>query len=111
MHVSYAFLNREESDPLDAFFIRQLSYPLSVTVYHMLECHEMDILPFPSYAANQDFQDQLRGGKKSDLVLEEDWGWCLFSVEVRNAYGLPFDVAFSRMENGRYSGASCGKRL
>ena len=60
----------------------------------------MDILPFPSYAGNSEFHEQLQTGKRKDLVLDESWGWCLFSVEVRNAYGLPFDVTFSRVEDG-----------
>ena len=60
----------------------------------------MDIVPFPSYAGNSEFHEQLASEGKKDLALEEDWGWCLFSVEVRNAYGLPFDVTFSRLEDG-----------
>lgn len=28
------------------FFTRQLSYPVLVTVYHMLECQAMDILSY-----------------------------------------------------------------
>ena len=30
----------------------------------------------------------------------EDQGWCLFSIEVRNTYGLPFEVAFERIDEG-----------
>ncbi|TFK29959.1 hypothetical protein FA15DRAFT_677283 [Coprinopsis marcescibilis] len=101
IHLSYSCIEREEQESAEVFHIRQLSYPLSVTVYHMLECHEMDILPFPSYVDNQEFQDRLIEGKRKGLVLEENWGWCLFSIEVRNAYGLPFDVTFSRMKDGK----------
>ncbi|EAU88629.2 hypothetical protein CC1G_12021 [Coprinopsis cinerea okayama7 len=86
IHLSYSYIEREESKSSDVFYVRQLSYPLSVTVYHMLECHEMDVLPFPSYVDNEDFQKRLKAGKKK---------------EVRNAYGLPFDVTFSRMEDGK----------
>lgn len=100
IHLSYSYIERDELEGSDVFFVRQLSYPLSVTVYHMLECHEMDILPFPSYSHNEDFQSRLQTGKRKGLVLDDDWGWCLFSVEVRNAYGLPFDVTFIRLEDG-----------
>jgi len=31
----------------------------------------------------------------------EDHDWCLFSIEVRNTYGLPFEVTFERMNKGR----------
>lgn len=38
-----------------------------------------------------------------DLSLSEseDDHWCLFSIEVRNTYGLPFDVAFERVDEGQ----------
>jgi len=31
----------------------------------------------------------------------EDHDWCLFSIEVRNTYGLPFEVTFERMDKGQ----------
>jgi len=31
----------------------------------------------------------------------EDHNWCLFSIEVRNTYGLPFEVTFERMDKGQ----------
>ncbi|KAJ2931379.1 hypothetical protein H1R20_g5744, partial [Candolleomyces eurysporus] len=99
VHISYSYTDRKESEESGVFYVRQVSYPLSVTVYHMLECHAMDILPFPSYVGNTDFHQQLQTGKRKDLVLDENWGWCLFSVEVRNAYGLPFDITFSRVDD------------
>lgn len=30
----------------------------------------------------------------------EDQEWCLFSIEVRNTYGLPFEVSFERTDEG-----------
>ncbi|KAJ3540870.1 hypothetical protein NMY22_g4126 [Coprinellus aureogranulatus] len=100
VHISYSYTGREESKDSGMFYVRQVSYPLAVTVYHMLECHAMDILPFPSYVDNTDFHQRLKLGRRRDLAVDEHWGWCLFSVEVRNAYGLPFDVTFSRVEDG-----------
>ncbi|KAF6765224.1 TRAPP II complex [Ephemerocybe angulata] len=106
VHISYSYTERSESEESGMFYVRQVSYPLAVTVYHMLECHAMDIMPFPSYVNNPDFHQQLKGGRRKDLALDENWGWCLFSIEVRNAYGLPFDVTFSRTEDGKSIGSS-----
>jgi len=84
--------------------MRQVSYPLMVTVYHMLECSSMDILAFPSYSHSH------RGNKQTDEVkylnVEEETGWCLFSIEVRNSYGSPFDVTLVRAQKGESSVSS-----
>lgn len=81
--------------------MRQVSYPLMVTVYHMLECSSMDILAFPSYS-----HSLLRGKKEAAQVkylnVEEESGWCLFSIEVRNSYGSPFDVTLVRTQKGKH---------
>lgn len=55
----------------------------------------MDIQPFPSYAAES--EDEAEGQQLSE---NGENGWCLFSVEVRNTYGLPFDVSFERIQEG-----------
>lgn len=62
----------------------------------MLECHGMDILPFPSHPSEFD-QEQ---SETDDQYLGNEAGWCLFSVEVRNTYGLPFEVSFERIQQG-----------
>ncbi|KAJ7219315.1 TRAPP II complex [Mycena pura] len=99
IHVSYSYVNRPMAS-LDAspevFHTRQLSYPVMVTVYHMLECHGMDILPFPSLPSDL---NELQSGTDEQYRGNEA-GWCLFSVEVRNMYGLPFEVAFERIQPG-----------
>ncbi|KAF4614895.1 hypothetical protein D9613_003081 [Agrocybe pediades] len=106
IHVSYSFTADPNIKDSDVFYIRQVSYPLMVTVYHMLECSNMDILQFPSYAQRPMQRNQdLKTGRLSSLRFEEDAGWCLFSVEVRNTYGLPFDVTLVRTQDGE-SGAS-----
>lgn len=45
-----------------------------------------------------------------DLSLREseDDHWCLFSIEVRNTYGLPFDVVFERVDEGQGRASSSG---
>lgn len=65
---------------------------MTVTVYPMLECHEMDLMPLDALSDIND--DVLR----RDDDLHE---WCLFSIEVRNTYGLPFEVAFDRTQQGK----------
>lgn len=99
IHISYAHLAHQTSAP-EVFYLRQVSYPLTVTVYHMLECCNMEILPFPSYAGTAHKTSHPREGVTKELVVDQSSGWCLFSIEVRNTYGLPFDVKFERIRDG-----------
>ena len=105
IHISYAHSRHalEADPPVDSFYTRQLTHPVLVTVYHMLECYDMDIL---SYSG---LNDQF-GADYSDPSLgeSEDQNWCLFSIEVRNTYGLPFDVTFERIDRGESWVASQG---
>lgn len=98
IHISYAHVEAANSEDADVFYMRQVSYPLMVTVYHMLECSSMDILAFPSYSH--------RGNREIAharyLSIEEEAGWCLFSIEVRNSYGSPFDVTLVRAQKGKH---------
>ncbi|QRW27635.1 transport protein particle subunit [Rhizoctonia solani] len=68
----------------ESFFLRSLYYPLLVTVYHTLECHAMDIVPYG-------------GGLTSD---DSPKLWCLFMIDVKNLYGQPFEVTFERTQEG-----------
>lgn len=103
IHFSYSHIHRPQSDdtPAQAFHTRQLSYPVIVTVYHMLECHGMDILPFPSYPSDdRNTPDGSTKERRRDLFVDDEASWCLFSIEVRNTYGLPFEVSFDRTQEG-----------
>ncbi|KAJ6547608.1 TRAPP II complex [Mycena capillaripes] len=105
VHVSYSYVHRPTAslDPSpQVFHTRQLSYPVMVTVYHMLECHGMDILPFPSHPLDLDEEET----ETDDQHRGKEAGWCLFSVEVRNTYGLPFEVSFERVHQGRARGTT-----
>ncbi|KAG6850996.1 hypothetical protein H0H93_004483 [Arthromyces matolae] len=102
IHFSYSNVHRERSSlsgSTEVFHTRQLSYPIMVTVYHMLECHALDILPFPRYDSNNDDADdeQVRA-RRQTLYMDDEASWCLFSIEVRNTYGSPFDVTFERVQ-------------
>lgn len=100
--VAYSHVHRPIGDAeasSEVFHTRQLTYPVLVTVYHMLECHGMDILPFDGIQANDSIDGETAHVQSSLLSIDEA-GWCLFSVEVRNTYGLPFEVTFERDQDG-----------
>ena len=109
IHVSYAYVNRQQEtqqEPAEVFHTRQLSYPVLVTVYHMLECHAMDILSYsgattsvPLYVNDDDPADART--RRSLLHVGDIADWCIFSIEVRNTYGLPFEVTFERNQEGQ----------
>ncbi|KAF7294900.1 hypothetical protein MIND_01027900 [Mycena indigotica] len=75
IHISYSYVNRPKPglDPAPSVFhTRQLSYPVMVTVYHMLECHGMDLLPFTSYPSDLDEPDEQYRGNEA--------GWEVISI-------------------------------
>jgi hypothetical protein len=63
----------------------------------MLECYNMDIFPLTvgGYGAPGTAN---KWQALFDDVEEE--GWCLFSIDVRNTYGLPFEVTLERVQKG-----------
>jgi len=107
IHVSYSCIADPNLKDSDVFYIRQVSYPLMVTVYHMLECSNMDILQFPSYPQRPIRQTHdVKKGRLNSLNFEEDAGWCLFSIDVRNSYGSPFDLTLLRTQDGESKASS-----
>ncbi|KIJ69369.1 hypothetical protein HYDPIDRAFT_24212 [Hydnomerulius pinastri MD-312] len=106
VHVSYSYVHRNEPSTSEGeedavtpqiFHTRQLTYPVTVTVYHILECHDMNIMPLDTLntpASSSNFPYSLAPGQG------DAHEWCLFSVEVRNTYGLPFEVTFERVQEG-----------
>lgn len=101
IHASYSYIHRNTPDREESSFFhtRQLSFPLMVTVYRMLESHGMDILPYPSYPMELDSK---YAGNNSNLFVEDKGAWCLFSVDVRNTYGTPFEVSIERKQKGNH---------
>lgn len=69
-----------------------------VTVYPMLQCHNMDLTPFPSYRDHVSTSAGVMQARHLDI--DDGTSWCLFSVEVRNMYGSPFEVTFEREQTG-----------
>ena len=107
--MSYAYIHRTQDAAqggTGVFHTRQLSYPVLVTVYHMLECHAMDVLSYPDGCtlvdtdpARDDERPEARN-RRSLLDVDDIADWCLFSIEVRNTYGSPFEVTFDRDQEG-----------
>jgi hypothetical protein len=58
----------------------------------------MDILPFAG--VDHYDSDEEEATHQPLLVIGEEAGWCLFSIDVRNTYGLPFEVTFERDQEG-----------
>ncbi|KAJ3920922.1 TRAPP II complex [Lentinula edodes] len=96
IHASYSYIHRDPFDNEEAsvFHTGQLSYPLMITVYRMLESHEMDILPYP-YPTGTDDNLVIN---KSNLFVQDNGAWCLFSVDIMNRYGIPFEVSIERIQ-------------
>jgi hypothetical protein len=99
--ISYGYIRRPQSNlsrPSERFHTRQVSYPVLVTVYHMLECHNMDIFPL----VVGDYEAKKTPANKRLALFNdvEEEGWCLFTIDVRNTYGLPFEVTLERAQKG-----------
>jgi Transport protein Trs120 or TRAPPC9, TRAPP II complex subunit len=110
--ISYGYVHRRQSSlsrPSETFHTRQLSYPVHVTVYHMLECHNMDILPLS--VLGHEAENAPRN-KRQDLLKDvEADGWCLFCIDIRNTYGLPFEVTLERVQKGWETFSACSLYL
>lgn len=115
MQIAYA--NAQEDKSSNLFYTRQILYPVLVTVYHTLECHAMDILPFApiiTFPADQmeesdgEIETEETKARRALLEVDDQNDWCLFAVDVRNAYGLPFEVHFERNQEGT-SAVSCSR--
>lgn len=69
----------------------------------------MDIIPFTSVMKLPDLKTSRHESSpinKWDDIFgpnEEAGDWCLFTVDVRNTYGMPFQVTFERSQDGQLS--------
>lgn len=97
VHISYAHLHRDHEHEMETFYTRQLTYPVTVTVYQTLECSGMSIMPIDALGNLPSAQVNT-----TDITSDSFHQWCLFSIEVRNTYGLPFEVTFTRSQGGTY---------
>lgn len=67
----------------------------------------MDILQFPVYLRSQT-HGRANGKAENFSLLEgnHDINYCLFSIEVRNTYGSPFDVTLARSQDNETAASS-----
>jgi hypothetical protein len=106
MFYSHSSATMAEQRQSTVFFSRQVVYPILVTVYHTLQCQSMNILPllqgsgYPTVEGDVD-SDVLRTALSEAGPNSSTGAWCLFSVDVMNLYGRPFEVTFSRKQEGK----------
>lgn len=74
-----------------------MPYPLTVTVYDMLECHSMDILPVSRSGHLLEGESE-PSQNRALFAVTDPWNWAFLTFEVRNTYGLPFEVVAKRVE-------------
>lgn len=102
IHLSYSYARRPSETPSEVFQTRQIIYPIDITVYSVLECRSMDIVPHwqtkgtasaPAFLSQQDIDRYLLGvGQETD--------WCLFAIDVQNNHNTPFQVTITRESEG-----------
>ncbi|EJD06035.1 Trs120-domain-containing protein [Fomitiporia mediterranea MF3/22] len=94
IHISYSYAHRPRdgsNTPQTAFYTRQLLFPVLVSVYQMLECSGMNILPLSALADAEDVRNEW-GSLLADI---DDVAWCVLALDVQNMYGLAFEVILS----------------
>jgi hypothetical protein len=102
IQVPYTYVHRklESLQELpDVFHMRHLSHPVLVKGYHTLECFVMYVLPALAFGA-RDVPANADMGTALLRAVGNGVGWCMFAIDVRNTYGLPFQVAFEQHQVG-----------
>ena len=58
----------------------------------------MDIFPL----IVGDYEAEKTSANEGEALFDdvEEEGWCLFTIDVRNTYGLPFEVTLERDQEG-----------
>ncbi|KAK8858467.1 hypothetical protein IAR55_002694 [Kwoniella newhampshirensis] len=128
IRIDYGCLNRptrasneEDNQPSpsgsQAFYTRQITFPVLFTVYHTIECHSLDLIRFEQSSSNslEDSSGASQTGRPNGtlhhstsssalaeeqlrraLEEESDANHCLLSLNVKNVYGVPFEVTLGR---------------
>lgn len=116
IQLDYAFIDRPAVLSTRIFHTRQLFCEVFMTVHRAIVPHSLDILRLGSLPGGQLQRNTHRRTESVDSVgrraaaldkrLEdslrtaEGGQHCLVSVDVRNGYGLPFEVALGRCGEG-----------
>ncbi|KAH8919350.1 hypothetical protein BT69DRAFT_498321 [Atractiella rhizophila] len=132
IQIDYGYLERLPSEsPTTAsptFYTRRITCDISMTVHHSLNAASMDLLRFSTShheepnrrwsaghgrsastvraIAQTQMEGKLEEGLKN-VDLRKD---CLFTVDVRNLYGQPFDVTLERIRDSFKNSSECQSR-
>ena len=60
----------------------------------------MEILPYTRGSVVFGEDKTRESGKRKPLEVQDPEDWCIFSVDVRNTYGIPFEVIFESDQSG-----------
>ncbi|KZT58996.1 hypothetical protein CALCODRAFT_219199 [Calocera cornea HHB12733] len=104
VQISYGCLPEDDREDNARFYTRQILYPVLVTVYHNLECQSMDVLRFTPAEYNAEGALDKSDSRRVLLDIPKDGDWCLFTVDVRNLFGVPFEVTLERTQEGASDG-------
>nr|XP_019045803.1 hypothetical protein I302_06194 [Kwoniella bestiolae CBS 10118]OCF24733.1 hypothetical protein I302_06194 [Kwoniella bestiolae CBS 10118] len=104
----------------NTFYTRQITFPILFTVYHTIEAHSLDLIRLGSSGNTVNGageNDVLVNGDKPQLERlpstsqfnedrlkialreENDDGYCMLALSVRNVYGVPFEVTLERNDH------------
>ncbi|KAK4685431.1 trafficking protein particle complex subunit 9, partial [Tremellales sp. Uapishka_1] len=105
IRIDYGYLGRS-SEAESSFHTRQITYPVLFSVYHTFECHSLDITRFVPRSKSGDARrvngnghGKERATMEETLDEEADDEHCLFGLSIRNVYGVPFEVTFTRQDD------------
>lgn len=93
IQVSYAYAQRKGNnlqEPLKSFYTRRIVFPVIVSVFEVLECSSMNILPLSALTTNSSLNEW-----QSLFKNRSGFDWCALTLDVQNIYGLAFEVTLS----------------
>ncbi|KAG9008552.1 hypothetical protein FRB93_006471 [Tulasnella sp. JGI-2019a] len=103
IHLSYSYARRPSDIVPQVFQTRQIVYPVDITVYSVLDCRSLDIIPhWRTQGASCAQATSLNQHDVDRQVLEvgEEDDWCLFAIDVHNKHDTPFQVTIKREQEG-----------
>lgn len=115
IQIDYSHVDRDVVKDSRTFYTRQIFADVFMTVHRALVAHSLDILRLKalpeSVASHARTASVARLGRRgaaldqqldASLRVGEEGEHCLVSVDVMNAYGQPFEVAFENAGQGGF---------
>ncbi|WWD18356.1 hypothetical protein CI109_102806 [Kwoniella shandongensis] len=121
------------SSSSNTFYTRQITFPVLFTVYHTIECHSLDLIGLESSSTKSSSEEPNGAGEsgrhngalhhsssssalaevrlRRALEEESDDEHCLLGLNVRNVYGVPFEVTIGRKHGGEAGSSLACTRL